>query len=252
VIIVPTAPWTHVVFDGLAWTSGLATSVALYRWRLRGAITRVAGLVGPGYFASLLIGAMTGAWLSGSFNTLRQAIPALSHSIAGALAGAIVGVELYKAFKGIRGSTGVVFVGSLSVGIAIGRWGCLFAGLPDRTYGTPTTLPWGVDLGDGISRHPVQIYESLAMLLFLAVYLFGLRHRRVWALRRGFYVLCTWYGLQRFVWEFLKPYPPLIGPFNIFHSLSLGLVIYGCVYGARDIRQEQRALSVSGPDHQLV
>jgi phosphatidylglycerol---prolipoprotein diacylglyceryl transferase len=251
-ITVPTASWTHVIFDGLAWTAGLATSVVLYRWRLRDAVTHVAGRVGPGYFVSLVIGAMAGAWLSGSFNTLREAIPALSHSIAGALVGAIVGVECYKAVTGIRGSTGVIFVGSLSVGIAIGRWGCLFAGLPDRTYGTPTGLPWGVDLGDGISRHPVQIYESLAMWLFLAIFLSGLQNRRPWALHRGFYVLCAWYGLQRFAWEFLKPYPPLIRPLNIFHILSLGLVIYGCIYAARDLREEHRAVSVSGSDHQLV
>jgi hypothetical protein len=203
-----------VVFDGLAWASGLAASAGLYRWRLRGAVGRVAGQVGPGYFTALITGALCGAWLSGSFNTLREAVPTLSHSIAGALAGAILGVESYKACRGIRGSTGVIFVGSLSIGIAIGRWGCLFAGLPDRTYGTPTNLPWGVDLGDGVARHPVQIYESLAMWLFFAAYLLGLRRRQTWALRRGFYVLCIWYGTQRFVWEWLKPYPPLIGPFN--------------------------------------
>ena len=50
----------------------------------------------------------------------------------------------------------------LCLGIIVGRWGCLFAGLADQTFGVPTGLPWGVDLGDGVPRHPVQIYESLA------------------------------------------------------------------------------------------
>jgi hypothetical protein len=31
----PTAPRTHLVFDVMAWSSGLAMSVVLYRWRLR-------------------------------------------------------------------------------------------------------------------------------------------------------------------------------------------------------------------------
>ena len=31
-----------------------------------------------------------------------------------------------------------------------------------------------------------------------------------------------WYGLQRFVWEFFKPYATLIGPFNLFHLVCLG------------------------------
>ena len=133
-IHVPTAPWAHTIFDLVAWGAGAAAGYAIYRWRLADRLSRVAGAVGPGYFISLGVGAAAGAWLSGSLNTLRQAAPALSHSVAGALAGAIVAVELYKAARGIRGSTGGVFVGSLATGIMVGRWGCLFAGLPDRTY----------------------------------------------------------------------------------------------------------------------
>jgi phosphatidylglycerol:prolipoprotein diacylglycerol transferase len=234
-IIVPTAPWAHIVFDLLAWSGAASLGVALSKWRLRGAIEHVAHEAGPGYFAAVIIGALPEAWLAGSFNTLREAAASLSHSIAGALAGAIVAVELYKLARGIRASTGFLFVGPFALGVAIGRWGCLFAGLPDDTYGTPTALPWGVDLGDGIARHPVQIYESLSMAAFLVVYLLALRRDHTWAIRRGFYVLVAWYGAQRFVWEFLKPYPPVFGPFNVFHLICLGLVIYGCCFFIRDL-----------------
>ena len=255
-IHVPTAPWAHTAFYLAAWTSGLALGAALYRWRLKGLTQALAAKVDGGYFAALAAGAALGAWLSGSLNTLRDVAPALSHSVAGALVGAIVGVELYKAVKGIRGSTGGVFVGSFTLGVVIGRFGCLFAGLPDRTYGTPTRLPWGVDLGEGISRHPVELYESAAMALFLAAYLIALARRDAWATRRAFYWMCIVYGAQRFAWEFLKPYPRLIGPFNIFHILCGGLVIYGWIYERRDRRDERlaqvSALSVPGPDHQPV
>jgi uncharacterized membrane protein YeaQ/YmgE (transglycosylase-associated protein family) len=255
-IPIPTASWAHPVFDLAAWASGLALGVALYRWRLRSAVQRVAATVDGGYVLALTIGAGSGAWVAGSLNTLIGARPALSHSVVGALVGAIVAVEIYKAVKGVRGSTGGMFVGSFSLGVVIGRLGCLFSGLGDRTYGTPTRLPWGVDLGDGIARHPVQVYESLAMVAFLLIYLAGLQTRADWALRRGFYVLCGWYGAQRFGWEFLKPYPRLIGPFNLFHLLCLGLVAYGWIYFARDQRDQrraqERALSVPGPDHQPV
>jgi len=251
-----TSPAVHPLFDLAAWASGAAVGWAIWRWRLEGAAERLALRTGPGYFAALATGAVLGAWLAGSLNTLQGPAPALSHSIAGAMAGAIVAVEIYKAARRIEGSTGGVFVGSLVVGVFVGRFGCLFAGLPDRTYGTPTTLPWGVDLGDGVGRHPVEIYESLAMALFLAVYLAGLARRAPWAMRRGFYVAVAWYGLQRFAWEFLKPYPKLIGPFNIFHLICLGLVVYGCIYFIRDRRLEagsqERALSVHRPDHQPV
>ena len=255
-IVVPTAPWAHTAFDMVAWASGAAVGFGLYRWRLKGAAERTAGVVGPGYFASLAVGAVAGGWLAGSLNTLQEAAPALSHSVAGALAGAIVGVEAYKLVRGIRGSTGGIFVGSFTTGIIVGRLGCFFTGLADRTYGTPTRLPWAVDLGDHVGRHPVQLYESVSMTVFLAVYLVGLARRAPWAMRRGFYAMTMVYGAQRFCWEFLKPYPKLVGPFNLFHVLTLGLVIYGWIWWARSRADERRsqvgALSVLRPDHEPV
>ncbi|WP_174279975.1 prolipoprotein diacylglyceryl transferase family protein [Sphingomonas bacterium] len=240
-LVIPTAPWAHGLFDILAWASSAGLGATLHRWRLRDAAERLARATGPGYFAALAAGALVGAWAMGSTNTLRMVAPVLSHSIAGALAGAIVAVEIYKRAVGLAGSTGTPFVGPLAMGIVVGRWGCLFAGLPDQTYGVPTSLPWAVDLGDGIGRHPVQVYESLAMLGFLLVYLTALRRRRSWAFRRSFYLLSGWYGAQRFAWEFLKPYPRLIGPLNIFHLLCLGLVAYACAYHRADVRRERAA-----------
>jgi len=115
------------------------------------------------------------------------------------------------------------------------------AGLPDQTFGVPTSLPWAVDLGDGIGRHPVQIYESLAMAAFFVTYVLALRVRAVWAMRHGFYWMAIVYGAQRFVWEFFKPYPTLIGPFNHFHLMCAALVFYGAAMIARDRRQVRPA-----------
>lgn len=253
-IHVSTNPLWHPVFDVSAWACGALVGWTLYRWRLKDAVAEVARKTDAGYFLALAAGAGVGAWAAGSLNTLRGPAPTLSHSVAGALVGAIVAVEFYKLARGVRGSTGGVFVGSLATGIVVGRFGCLFAGLPDFTYGTPTGAPWAVDLGDHIGRHPVQVYESLSMALFLAVYLAGLALRAPWALRRGFYVFAAWYGAQRFVWEFLKPYPPVAGPFNVFHALSGGLVVYGCIYFLLDRRRERAgakecAIPVPGADH---
>jgi len=210
----------HTVFDLLAWASA-----ALMAWWIRrrglleGAAPRRTLRSDPWYFTSLAIGAIAGAIAFGSFNMGLAGFWTLGHSIAGAIAGGIVTVEIYKLATGITGSTGLPFVGPLAIGIAVGRFGCFFAGLPDYTYGTPTTLPWGVDFGDHIARHPVQLYESAAMFAYLVVYLRALQNRSELFLQNGFYLFVGWYALQRFAWEFLKPYPTVLGPFNIFHVI---------------------------------
>jgi prolipoprotein diacylglyceryltransferase len=245
VIAVPTSPAVHIAFDALAWISGALLAHALYRWRLREGIETAAAKVGPGYFIALGIGAVIGGYLAGSLVSLAGPAPTLSHSVAGVLAGAIIAVELYKAARGITGSTGAAFAGPLALGIAVGRWGCLFAGLPDNTYGSPTTLPWAVNLGDGIGRHPVQVYESLSMLAFLAVYLVALKRKRAWAIERGFYVFVAVYGAQRFLWEFLKPYPRLFAGLDLFQLIALAMIAYGWIYYVRD-RSRARAKERTG------
>ena len=238
-IAIPTSPWFHYAGDAAAWL--LAALGGRWVWmHRRGAMTRLAGQTEPAYFITLALGAVLGAWLAGSANSLRFSLPTPSHSIAGALAGAIVAVEYWKWRNGVRESTGGPFVIPLAIGIIVGRWGCLFAGLSDGTYGVPTALPWAVDLGDGIGRHPVQIYESLAMAGFLAFYWPALAPGRDWAVRHGFHAFVLAYAVQRFLWEFLKPYPTLIGPLNLFHFLMLGLAVYAIAWIARDVGRYRR------------
>ena len=93
----------------------------------------------------------------------------------------------------------------------------------------PTALPWGHDFGDGILRHPVQLYESFSLAGFLiaALVLIG-RHNRFF-MRHGFYLLVFFYAAQRFAWEFLKPYGSVLGPFNLFHFICCGLMVYSLI-----------------------
>src|SRR5437868_7421431 len=146
----------HTIFDLLAWASAglLGWWIGRRGW-LAGYSARPRLNDDPFYFLALALGATVGAVAFGSFNMGLAGLWTLGHSIAGAIAGGAAAVELYKWLRGIRGSTGLPFVAPLALGIAVGRLGCFFAGLPDYTYGTPTHLPWGVDFGDGIPRHPV-------------------------------------------------------------------------------------------------
>jgi prolipoprotein diacylglyceryltransferase len=75
------------------------------------------------------------------------------------------------------------------------------------------------------------------MAVLFAAFVVGLARRAEWAMRHGFYWLAIAYGAQRFAWEFLKPYPTLFGPFNHFHLICLGLVIYGAVMIAQSKRE---------------
>lgn len=226
-----------MTFDILAWLAALATAWSVWRWRLKIIMNQLIARMCNGYFVALGTGGIVGAWLLGSLNLYLSGQPGLGRSILGGLVGAIVGVEMYKYRAKISGSTGLIFAVPLVVAISIGRIGCFNAGLPDFTYGTPTGLPWGTDFGDSIPRHPVQLYESVSMLLLLVVLLAGLHRRSHLITKHGFYLAVGVYGLQRFTWEFLKPYETLIGPFNLFHGLSLILVGYALwmIRSSRDV-----------------
>lgn len=216
----------HAIFDIAAWTAAFAAVWWLSKGR---------GLQFPSqsfelpYIAVLVFGAGLGAYLFGTLNLWLSGQPGIARSVEGALAGGIAAVELYKWKNGIALRTGARFALPLAIGIAIGRIGCYGAGLDDFTYGTPTTLPWGHDFGDGILRHPVQLYESLAMAAFAVFYVAAVFRRENYIIANGFYLALAFYGLQRFVWEFWKPYGAMIGPLTLFHLLSLFILLYAVV-----------------------
>jgi len=213
----------HAIFDVAAWLSAAAAG-----WWL----SRLGGVSFPKqstewpYIAVLVFGAGLGAYLFGTLNLWLSGMTGLARSVEGALAGGIVSVELYKWRHGIALRTGARFALPLAIGIAVGRVGCYAAGIDDFTYGTPTTLPWGHDFGDGVRRHPVQLYECIAMAAFAVAYVVAVFKRSEAVIANGFYLALLVYGLQRFAWEFIKPYGPVIGSLTTFHLLSLGLVIY--------------------------
>ena len=217
----------HAVFDVIAWA---AAGLSIY-W-----VTRFSGREFPAspagdwrYIAVLVCGAGVGAVLFGTANLWLSQQTGLARSIEGAIAGCILAVELYKRSAHISARTGARFALPLAVGVAVGRIGCYLAGLDDFTYGTPTALPWGHDFGDGIARHPVQLYESAAMAVFALLYVTRALKNDRFVIENGFYLAVGYYGLQRFLWEFIKPYGPLIGPFSLFHILSILIFLYAAI-----------------------
>ncbi|MFO1183430.1 MAG: prolipoprotein diacylglyceryl transferase family protein [Bauldia sp.] len=223
----------HTLFDLLAAAASALVTAGVYLWRLKGTDRDPERRLSSAYVAALIAGSVVGAYGFGTANLALTGIPAIGRSIAGSLAGAIFTVEVYKRIAGIKGSTGLLFVAGFATTVAVGRIGCLLAGLDDHTYGIATGGSWGWDFGDGIPRHPVALYESLTMAAFLAYALLAFARRDAFFMANGFYLLVIVYAGQRFLWEFLKPYAAVLGPLNLFHLLCLALVAYGTLMLAR-------------------
>ena len=143
-------------------------------------------------------------------------------TIVGGLLGGWLAVELLKLVMHIHSRSGDLFAVPLCVGIAIGRLGCFFAGLADDTYGMATKLPWGVDFGDGVRRHPTQLYEFL-FLAVLAVVLWKWQ-KRPHAEGQVFRGFMAAYLLWRLAVDFIKPQPLMAGMNMIQWACVVGLV----------------------------
>lgn len=160
----------------LEWL-GYALGSWLY-WRRRNPLPRPADrLVQLGVLAGAALGAALGAHAlyvlqyAGALGGQPPAAWLGGKTIVGGLLGGWLGVEAAKRLLGWRDSTGDRFVLPLAVALVSGRAGCQLAGAWDLTYGTPTTLPWAWDYGDGVPRHPVSLYEILAILPLAALVL---------------------------------------------------------------------------------
>ena len=165
----------------------------------------------------LLVGCIFGAWAGSKLLAwlespheylalLRSDPLALlgGKTIVGGLLGGWTGIELAKLRLGITRSTGDRFVVPLAVGTALGRVGCFLTGLPDHTYGVATSLPWGVNFGDGVFRHPTQLYECGAVLVLVVGLLLATRGRQLPS-GAHFRLYFAGYFAFRLLIEFIKP-----------------------------------------------
>jgi prolipoprotein diacylglyceryltransferase len=158
-------------------------------------------------------------------------------TIVGALLGGLAGVELVKRALGVRDSSGDAFAFPLMLGMALGRVGCFLAGLADHTYGNPTSLPWGVDFGDGVPRHPTQLYE-IAFLGGWAALLF-VRRRQLPHSGDRFRSFMIGYLAFRLLIDTIKPVP--YAYFGLLSGIQL-LCLGGLCYYWRDTPRIARAL----------
>lgn len=209
----------HTVFEIVASTAGV-TLYGFLRARNGDPVDDRARLT---VLAGAAIGAALGArflWLFGDPG---------GKTIVGGLLGGLLGVEIAKKTRGIRTSTGDLFVLPLILAMCIGRIGCFLAGPEDRTHGLPSDVPWALAMGDGVRRHPVALYE-IAFLLALAPLL---RLARVPGDR--FRLFLVSYLAFRLAIDFLKPYPrPILAGLTAIQWACLaGIAYYASVFARR-------------------
>lgn len=179
---------------------------------------------------SIILGAAVGAWLgSRIFGVLED--PRLigesswwqllqAKTIMGGLFGGLIGVELSKKIIGERRSSGDLFTLPIILGIFIGRIGCFLSGVKDFTYGRPTSLWTGMNLGDGVLRHPLALYELLFLSLLFLVFWQLPKWKALPAGRLFQLFMLAYFGFRFFI-EFLKP--------NTFLLLELSTIQWLCL-----------------------
>lgn len=219
----------HLVFEVLAYTLGFR-----YFLRLRARTQdRIADLDRLWIFLAAAGGGFVGARLLGVLEhhdvllALPRALASLPailavKTIVGGLLGGLVAVEWTKRRLGVTASSGDLMVYPLLFALILGRVGCFLSGAEDGTHGLPSALPWALDVGDGVPRHPTALYE-IAFLAGLWALLRRRDARGPLPDGRRFQVFLAAYLLFRLLVEPLKPRAPLI--------LGLSAIQLACVAG---------------------
>lgn len=185
----------------------------------------VIGAIFGALLGSRLLGALEnpGAWIASEHPLLYFY---QNKTVVGGFLGGLVGVELMKKYIGEKKASGDLFVFPMILALIIGRIGCFSMGVYEETYGLPASLPWALDLGDGIPRHPVTLYEIIFLGLLWWVLL---RTQKNLPLENGalFKIFMISYLLFRFVLDFIKPHYSLpLGLSSIQLACLLGILYY--------------------------
>ena len=181
----------------------------------------IIGAVFGAFFGSRIIGFLEAPYVETfNLNYLLQLLNA--KTIMGGLFGGLIGVELAKCYIGEKKSSGDLFTFPIILGIIIGRIGCFLAGTNEFTYGKVTNSFVGMDLGDGLKRYPLALFEIL-FLIILWFFLGQYQRRKQLDINSGliFKNFMIFYFLFRFFIEFLKP--------NTFLIFGLSTIQYLCI-----------------------
>jgi phosphatidylglycerol:prolipoprotein diacylglycerol transferase len=231
----------HWIFESLAYTAGFSLYRRLRRQRGDVIDSRARWWV----ITAAIIGGLAGSRILSVFEDPLVLVdhwrqPQLllgGKTIVGGLVGGLIAVESVKRLRGIRVATGDLLALPLVFGIAIGRIGCFLSGFDDQSYGIGTTLPWGVDFGDGIARHPTQLYE-VVVLAGLGAMLMSRPGITATVGDRFKLFMVVYLGFRLLV-EFIKPVVRL-GGLSAIQWVCLAVVAYYAVHVPRLVAEVRR------------
>lgn len=184
-----------------------------------------------------IFGALIGSRLAGGLEDpaalIKSPNPLIyfytNKTVVGGFLGGLFGVELVKKLIGEKHSSGDLFTYPMILALIIGRIGCFGMGIYEETYGTVTTFFTGMNLGDGLQRHPVTLYEII-FLMILWIALIQLEKRYTLADGARFKIFMISYLLFRFVLDFIKPHYTFNFGLSTIQLVCLGGLIYYAAY----------------------
>ena len=180
-----------------------------------------------------LIGALLGSKIIGTLENPQALLDAknqflffwTSNTIVGGLTFGLIGVEIAKKIIGHKESTGDLIVFPLILAMIIGRIGCFLTGVYEQTFGVETASIFGMDLGDGLLRHPVALYEIVCLIL-LWIVLKIVQKKYIYPSGYLFQVFMFAYFLFRFCLDFIKPIHPLFLGLSSIQLTCVCVIIY--------------------------
>lgn len=216
----------HYLFETLAFIVG----IRIYYFLRKGVKDQISDENRLWIMLGAMVGALLGSRLIAILETpeelpnLTFSILYASKTIVGGLLGGLFGVELIKKFIGVRVASGDLYVVPILVALFIGRVGCFLMGVAEPTYGIETKFFMGMNLGDGLKRHPVMLYEMIYLALLFIMFQ-SIRNKEM---RNGdrFKLLMVLYFLFRFLVEFLKPYHSLYLNLSSIHWSAIFIWLY--------------------------
>ena len=198
----------HFVFETLAFVVGFRYFLYLRNKQqdLISESNRIWILISA-TFGSLLFSRIIGALenpieLMNSENKLLYIYS--NKTILGGLLGGVFAVEVMKKIIKVNSSSGDLFTFPLIVAMIIGRIGCFSMGIHEPTFGVETKFILGMNLGDGLYRHPVALYEiGFLILIFGLIKL--LEKNRIFKNGIRFQFFMIFYLIFRLLIDFIKP-----------------------------------------------